>query len=419
MIRRRRATSERAPRIGLFGLLGSGNFGNDGSLEAVLQFLRAQHPDAGVECLCPGPDEIATRYGIAATRLNFYRAEYQTASTIPALAAKAVGKIVDTFRIMSWVRRFDAIFVPGSGILDSALPVRPWDRPYSLFLVCASGRLFGTKIALISVGADVAGEPVTRWLLTTAARCAHYRSFRDTPSRDAMGGRRRAIRTDPVYPDLAFALPTPADTGGAYGRVGVGMMTYHGGNSDRKRAQEVYSTYVNKMKHFVRWLIDNGHRVVLFAGDHADVSAAAEIIADIREYRPDLDSSFVASAPAQSLTELMKHMAAVDSVVATRYHNVLCALKMAKPTVSIGYAAKNDALMSEMGLAEFCQSIRNLDVTLLIQQFTALERRRDEIRRSLTDKNLAAARLLDRQFAIISSRLLSSSESQNAQIGPL
>ena len=64
----------------------------------------------------------------------------------------------------------------------------------------------------------------------------------------------------------------------------------------------------------------------------------------------------------------MRQMANTDVVVATRYQNVICALKMGKPTISIGYAEKNDVLLAEMGLAEFCQHIERLDVELLKTQ---------------------------------------------------
>lgn len=396
-----------APRVGLFGLLGSGNFGNDASLEAVLAYLRAKHPDAIVECLCPGPGEVTARYGIAATRLNWYRSENQTASSLPALAAKAFGKLVDAFRIMSWVRKFDVVLVPGSGILEAVLTVRPWERPYSLFLVCAFGRLCRTRVALVSVGASASASPVTRRLLRAAARCAHYRSFRDTLSRDVMRMSGAPAGSDPVYPDLVFALPTPADGADPHDRVGVGVMAYYGGNEDRKAAKDIYSAYVAKMKTFVRWLVDNGRRVVLFTGDHVDESVTAEIVADARAHRPDLDPSWVVAAPVSSLDGLMQQMSSVGTVVATRYHNVLCALKMAKPTLSVGYAAKNDALMSDMGLADFCQSARALDVARLIEQFNVLELRRDEIRRELARRNLAAARRLDQQFELLSVELLS------------
>lgn len=395
-------SSHVVPRIGLFGLLGSGNFGNDGSLEAVLLYLRAQHPDAILECLCPGPDEVTERYGIAATRANWYRGDYQTASSLPVLLKKTFGKLVDVVRIMSWVRKFDVILVPGSGILESALTVRPWERPYSLFLVCAFGRLCRTKVALVSVGASTTTQPVTRWLLKSAARCAHYRSFRDILSRDAMRTPRAGRGHDPVYPDLVFALPTPANDPGSNKSVGVGVMAYYGGNEDRKTSQDIYSGYVDKMKHFVRWLVDNDRRVILFTGDHVDETVTAEIVADVRAYRPDLDPSWVVAAPVFSLEGLMQQMSSVGTVVATRYHNVLCALKMAKPTLSVGYARKNDALMSDMGLGDFCQSARSLDGALLIEQFAALELRSDEIRRTLASKSVAAARRLDDQFKILS-----------------
>ena len=57
-------------RGGVFGLLGSGNLGNDGSLEALLRYLRAEHPQAVVDALCGGPEAVTARFGIPATRLD-------------------------------------------------------------------------------------------------------------------------------------------------------------------------------------------------------------------------------------------------------------------------------------------------------------------------------------------------------------
>ena len=57
-------------------------------------------------------------------------------------------------------------------------------------------------------------------------------------------------------------------------------------------------------------------------------------------------------------------------IVATRYHNIVCALRLGKPLVSLGYAEKNDVLMTEMGVGRFCQHIERLDLDLLIEQFT-------------------------------------------------
>ncbi|WP_406057010.1 polysaccharide pyruvyl transferase family protein [Kribbella sp. NBC_00889] len=397
----------RGPRIGFFGLLGSGNLGNDGSLEAFLAFLDKVYPDAEIDFLCAGPEAIEARYGLPATRMHWNRGEYSTASSPRAVALKGIGKIVDAFRTAAWVRRHDVVVVPGMGVLEGGLPLRWWGFPYSLLLLTASGRLVGTKVALVSVGANTEGRRMTRRVFTLAARLAHYRSFRDQMSKDAMRATGLGIADDLVYPDLAFALPIPtrrsATPPGQPTTVGVGVMTYHGSNDDRDRADEVYAHYVAKLTQFVHWLIEQGHRVRLLTGDHEDEQVSAEILADVRTRRPDLDPSCLVAEPPRSLDELMEQMAALDTVVATRFHNVVCALMLSKPTVSIGYAGKNDVLMAGMGLAEFCQSIRTLDVDRLISQYTALESRRDVVGQAMDDRNAVNRRLLEEQYALLSS----------------
>lgn len=417
LTRRGRRPTAAGPRVGLFGLLGAGNVGNDGSLEAVLAYLRAEHPDAVLGCLCSGPEQVEARYGIPATPLHWYHSYEKTASGVQAIALKAVGKGLDAIRTLRWVRRFDVVIVPGMGVLEATLPLRPWGFPYALFLLCASGRLYGTRTALVSVGADVIHQRPNRWLITQAARLAHYRSYRDTLSKDAM--HRMGVDTlhDAVYPDLAFALPTPPEVPVARGTVGVGVMAYHGGNDNRRLADEIHASYVDKMKHFVRWLVDNNRPVRLFTGDHVDESVVREIISEVRMYRPDLELSRIVAASASSLTELMEQMSSVDTVVATRYHNVLCALKLAKPTLSIGYAPKNDVLMAEMGLADFCQSVGSLDVDRLIEQFTALESRREQLKHTMAEQNRANLRSLEHQYDVLSAALFPVVEPSPAAAG--
>ena len=394
-----------APRVGLFGLLGSGNLGNDGSLEAVLGYLRASHPDARLSAMCGGPELVAQRYGIAATPLHWYRGEYRTASGATAVARKGLGKIVDVFRTAAWVRRQDAVIVPGMGVLEATLPLRPWGTPYSLLLLCAAGRLFGTKVALVCVGSDVISQRATRTLVSWAARLAGYRSYRDELSRTAMRTMGVDTSTDEVYPDLAFALPTPAPRPHLVGTVGVGVMAYHGGNGDRGQAEQIYQDYVGNLKRFVRWLVDNGRQVRLFTGDRVDEPVVAEIIADLLAQRRDLPASAVTAASANSLDELMREMSAVDAVVATRYHNVLCALKLGKPTLSVGYAAKNEVLMAELGLARFCHAERNIELDRLIGQFTGVERLAPQMGITRAERNRDAARRLGDQFAVLSATL--------------
>ena len=96
----------------------------------------------------------------------------------------------------------------------------------------------------------------------------------------------------------------------------------------------------------------------------------------------------------------MRQIAATDVVVATRYHNVVCALKLGKPTVSVGYAEKNDVLMAEMGLGGFCQHVERLDLDRLIEQFTQLVADRQRYEPGIRKANLACQERLDRQDSL-------------------
>ena len=392
--------------MGLFGLLGSGNIGNDGSMEAVLSYLRTAHSDAVLDAMCAGPDRMEARYGVAATPLQWHQDDGR-ASGVTAMVAKVLAKGIDPFRIASWVRKHDVVIVPGAGAFEATLPIRPWGLPYSLLLMCASGKLFGTKVAFVSVGANVIGKRMTRWLSTTSARLAFYRSYRDVLSQEAMQQRGLDAAKDPVFPDLVFALPTPPHGAGDPQMVGVGVMAYYGSNDDRADADKIHARYMETMKGFVRWLIDNDYRIRLFAGDNRhDDSVVQEILADLRSNRPHLESAWAVGNPVTSLTDLMREIAPVGSVVAIRYHNVISALKLSKPTLSLSYATKHDVLMAGVGLSEFCLPARTVDLDQLKERFTQLQARSAELRAAVSERNATTMGQADRQFALLSALLL-------------
>lgn len=396
-----------SPRVGLFGFLGSGNIGNDASMEAMLGYLRADHPGAIVDAMCMGPEQLRSRYAIAAIPLNWCRKYERRVPRAAVPGVKVLGKFVDAFRIAAWVRRHDVVIVPGMGVLETTLPLRALGGPYALFLLCACGRVFGTKVALVSVGANVSRQRLTRWLYRSAARLAFYCSFRDTGSLEAMRPRGRRSGPDLVYPDLAFCLPAPTDLPGDPRIVGIGVMDFHGTNDDRRRAGQIYASYVRQIKAFVLWLLDNGHSIRLFVGDTAgcDDEVIAEILGYLKTERPDLRDGQVVAEPSTSFADLMHAMAPAGAIVAARYHNLICSLLLAKPTISIGYAAKHRALMAGMGLSDFCQPADGLDSDQLIQQFTELRNRSAELRVRIAERNAAHAGRLADQFAALSARL--------------
>jgi polysaccharide pyruvyl transferase WcaK-like protein len=386
-------------RVGLFGILGSGNLGNDGSLEAVVSYLRRLNADIQLGFFCMGPNEVAARYGASAKSLQWYEPHAGNATGLRAAGLKVLGKLLDPFRTWAWVRHYDVVIVPGMGVLEATLPLRPWAFPYSLFWLGVTARLTGTRVALVSVGSNVVRARATRWFITHAARLAHYRSFRDDLSRNSMREMGVDVTADRVYPDLAFSLPNPP-ANGSTGMVGVGVMAYHGGNDDRAEADELHRHYVDTMTRFVHWLLDSGRKVRLYTTDQEDQPILQALIAEVRAQRTD--DPDIEAEPVSTLPELMRRIATVDTVVGSRYHNVICALKLSKPTLSIGYAAKHDVLMRDMGLGDFCEPARSVDLDRLIAKFETLERDRDALVTVLDERNAEKSRLLEEQFAALS-----------------
>jgi polysaccharide pyruvyl transferase WcaK-like protein len=392
---------KRPATVGIFGGIGGGNIGNDASMEAVLSYLRSDQPDAVLDIMCSNPDIVKARYGIAAAGME-WRGPRASA------AMKAVGRGIDSLRIASWVRRHDVVIVPGAGVLETSLPIRPWGFPLTMFTLGLSGRIFRTKVALVSVGANVIKQPLTRWLFTSAARLACYRSYRDTLSRDAMRRNGVDTRSDDVYIDLAFGIPVPPYGPGDARTVGIGVMDFYGTNDDdRSQADAIHHSYLKNMKAFARWLADRDYKIRLFVGDTngSDNIVVQEILDDLRAYRPDLDHASVVAEPVSTYSDLMRAMAPAETVVATRYHNLICALMLGKPTLSVGYHAKNTALMTDMGLDEYCQEVNSLDVDRLIKQFSDLESSATGVRQAIAERNAAYRQLVERQFAELSAVL--------------
>ena len=373
--------SARRPRIGLFGLLGSGNIGNDASVEAIMRYLRTEYPDATVDAMCKGWQRMRDRYGIAATPLQWQQEHVRPGW--PGKALTALGKVIDGFRTAGWVRGHDVVIIPGMGILDPTLPLSPWSTPYAVYLLAAWGRLFGAKVALVAVGADKASAKTTQSLYNRTARLAAYVSFRDGSSRETLQGEGVDVSAFSVHPDLVWTIPVTREQPEDPKLVAVGVMAYYGGQADRGRTAEVYASYTESVAEFTRWLLDSGHDVRLFYGDEVDKPALEKILAEVRSSRPGLAPGRLTPYYPTTHEEVTGLLGPVAVVVATRLHNLMFALKLGKPTIALSYARKIDAMMADLGLGGYCLPAGPIDTEALKALFTDVETRRDEISREV------------------------------------
>jgi polysaccharide pyruvyl transferase WcaK-like protein len=377
-------------RIGLFGNFGGGNLGNEGSLEAMLRFLQQTYPTAEVVCICAEPDIIREQFGITTLPI------YAPRSPNGGVLAKIRVRIADHVAMFRNIGKFRVLLIPGTGILDD-FGERPVAMPYMLFLMALMAKLRGVNVAFVSIGAGPIAHPLSRWFMKSAARMATYRSYRDQISKDFMASVGINVSNDPVYPDLAFRLPDPApieQSTAAVLTVGLGVMTYRGWRAGGDEA--IYAGYLKKIATFAIWLLNQGYRIRLLIGEPGDERAVDDLKLALAKEVRRADRSVVTNTP-HSLHDLMTQIASVDVVVATRFHNVLCALKVGKPTISLSYAEKNDVMMAAMGLGEFCQHVEQFDVDVLIQQFNKLIGQREAYEKTVIAMSASICSQLEQQ----------------------
>jgi polysaccharide pyruvyl transferase WcaK-like protein len=366
--------------VALYGYLASGNIGNDASFETVLEWLRTEHPDVGVRCITLTPQAVQARYGI--TSVPFTVPPRDGRGRAGSAAAKLMARLADVPRSLAAAGSVDAVIVPGMGVLEESLGVRPWGFPSWLILQAAACRLRRRPFALLAVGAEPIGNPVSRRLFTATVDLATHVSYRDTFSAGAMRDA-GARRTGAVAADLAFAHPASRHADPEPGRVVVGVLSYYGPSNGAVRGAAIRRRYVQSLADAVTRLADSGDRIVLVGGDGVDTAAAEEILAETRALRPDLPEDAVTVRDVTSFAELSREMARAEAVVASRYHNLICALRLGRPTVSVGYAAKSARLMGSLGLADYHQHIDELDAGKLIAQLRAVRDQAPDLAKQL------------------------------------
>lgn len=368
-------------QVATFGLFGAGNIGNDATLAALLDELRARAPAVGVKCVCTHlprsaveadaqwlPLDPAPIRGLWRLRFSALMDAYAT------LAGPAFGWL-RARRAACMLRDVDALLIVGTGILDD-FGMQPWQVPSCLLAWCKAAKMLGKPLHFVAVGAGPIRRKPNRTLLLRAVQMSDSRSLRDQTSRSFLAENGIDSNLDQVIPDLAFGLVRPTDAIRkplATPRVvGLGVMGYFGWAADPAKGRGLYARYIDEISAFAVSLLRAGYDLRVLVGEiPTDLKAVQDLTERIGSLAPEHLAHF--SAPTIfSVEELLNAIASTDIVVATRYHNVVCALALGRPVVSVGYASKFRSLMENVGLARYCQEIETLDSRALFEQFTDL-----------------------------------------------
>ena len=398
------------PKIAFFGHFGSGNFGNESTLQAILCHLTRVAVDTEFTCICTSPETVAATYNIAAVRTPYHVVRpWKLNNRLTRLARKLVVGIPS--ELWRWLKALkilwgtDALVIPGTGLLTDAWGLWGWG-PYDLFKWSLTARLCRCKVLFVSVGAGPLYSRAGRFFAKTALSLADFRSYRDESSQQYLTSIGFQADNDRVYPDLAFSLPESMiplrhDRKGRRLVVGLGLMEHGGMYGVRGPTDAEYAAYLDCLVLFVEWLLAQGYDIRLLIGDVGDRPATREFGDLLKERIPAADEARIMDDPVSCVEDLLAQLAGTDVVVATRFHNVLLALLLNKPVISISFHHKCSSLMSAMGLSDYCMEISGLSAEDLIGKFRALETNAHTLKDSIKQKTAECARALDEQYSLI------------------
>ncbi len=406
-------------RISLFGHFGLdsgrsfGNLGNEATLQAFIDCLRRLAPETEITCICTDPKAASASYCIAAAPISRsfvagWIPKSRTSWLLRKILVGAPSEVCRWLERIATLRHSEALVIPGTGLLTDAYGLGGWG-PSGLFKWALAAKLCGCKLLLVSVGAGPLNTRAGRRFIKAVLRLSDFCSYRDKETKDYLASIGVAAPNERVYPDLAYSLPEAmlkkCNPERAQTRVvGIGVMQYHGKLSSDNEPDTTYLSYLQQLAILTEWLLSRGYLVRLLIGDLGDKS----ITTDLKEI---LDSrlehqGLIIDEPPRSVSELLVQIGQTDVVVATRFHNILLALMLNKPVISISFHQKCRSLMKDMGLEEYCQDIRNLNAAMLIEQFSKIEDNAEVIKNTIAKGVRDRRQQLEQQYALIVSHAL-------------
>ena len=422
--------SRRQARIAFFGHFGrsniGGNFGNESTLLAIVRYFRDVLPYADFKCICTGAETVARDYNISAVpSRDAILTTVAPRSSLGRFARKLIAGIpCEVYRWFKGVKTLwgaDALVVPGTGLLTDAHTLFNWG-PYEMFRWSVTAKMCNCKLLFVSVGAGPIYSRTGRLFVKAALSLADYRSYRDESTLQYLQGIGFRSGNDLVYPDLVFSLPKhliPRGPNGDKRRrvVGLGVMDYAGKYSVEAPTSAAQSAYLETLVSFVSWLLVHEYNVRLLIGDQVDTPVTQHLKSLLKERSVTQEEGRLIDESVASVDDLLKQLATVDLVVATRYHNVVLALLLNKPVIAISFHHKCSSLMRQMGLPEYCQDINDLQADRLIEQFCNLEENAERLRPLIKEKTEVFRRSLNEQYSFILAKLAPQSD-QKHKIGP-
>jgi polysaccharide pyruvyl transferase WcaK-like protein len=398
-------------RISFYGNFGTGNLGNECTLQAVIEQTLQHRPDAQLLCFCTNPQDVRARHSIAAfpsqaidktaaERSGSRGLQGRTARIFRIAFKRIPLELVHWVSSLRVVSRTDMLIVAGTGIVADYL-CGPLGWPYDIFKLSTLAALFRVKLVFLSVGVGPIHHPLSRWFLKTSLALAHHRSYRDEASKRYLQKIGFNTHRDFVYPDVVFGLAhsnlVSVDPVGQRRFIGLGLKDY---GSAERLDPKAFREYLDTMASFVSWLQGHGYGVRLLIGDiQYDTCVLEEFVDVLKSRNISIDTLWLTVEPALTVKELLRQVGETEAVISARYHNLVMALIQNKPVIALSDHAKLDSLVTDFGLAQYLLPLASLSSDVLIDRFKQLENDMERLRRYINAELNKYRQALEAQYA--------------------
>ena len=397
----REEPTSQAPRILIFGNYGNGNLGDEATLQALLELLRARLPQAEIAAFASNLPDTAARHGIEvmpamraiprgdsgpSSSRQLIKARLQHLG-LGAAASGAHRFLVGSTRVLldpgfevrcfRTLRRADIFVIGGGGALSEPDHILS-SLVFRVFKMTLLARLAGARVLVLNVGAAPIERRSTRMLVRSVLRLAHYRSVRHETSRQ-LTGRMGSSTSSEVHPDLVYGLDEASRAADAPGTQTVAINVYpHYDGRYAPAGGNRYEHYLDTLTEFTARLLERGHRIVLFPTQvRFDPLAIADLKARLAAL-PDWEirREQVVEAEIATVGDVLDLMRSSDVVVSTRFHGVVFSFALGRPVLAIASNPKPILEMTRMGQAEFAFDADEAEPEALLEAFGRLEEAR-------------------------------------------
>jgi polysaccharide pyruvyl transferase WcaK-like protein len=393
---------QKPKRIGVLEHFGTGNLGDDATVDAVLQQITSRWPYASITGLSLDPSDSEKRHGIPCYPIRRGNLSFSPKPHGPATGEAAfrdkLRAVLGKYRVLFLVQQptqffkellflaksfrvaksLDLLIISGGGQLLDAWG-GPWAFPYTLFKWILLAKLAGAKCYFVNVGAGPLRYGLSKWFVRRSLHFADYVSFRDEKSRALI----REIGFSgeaPVIADSAYALNISdfnnKTNGGRRASelvIGISPMAWRDPRRYWDKDQSSYECFIRALADFCARLIRSHHRLRLFSSDiWFDSQAIVDLEAAIKNELAIDTSTWITREPVETIHDFLSQLSQVDCLVTCKFHGVVFGHLLNVPLLAIAHHPKVSTLMEDFELTEYCVDIRKFDVDLLSETFKRL-----------------------------------------------